>query len=145
VSTEELVARVGDRLRERGDRMTRPRAAVLAALAGMPGPVTIEEVVDAVARADPAVHRASVYRAGATLAGLGVGQHIHLGHGATAYHLTDAVGPHPHAQCRRCGRVEDLPADLFERVASRLADEHGFALDAGHVALSGLCAACARA
>jgi Fe2+ or Zn2+ uptake regulation protein len=38
--------------------------------------------------------------------------------------------------------VTDLPADLLEGVATRIARHHGFILDAGHVALSGVCAEC---
>lgn len=137
------MARVAERLHARGDRMTGPRAAVLLALGETPGHLTIDEIADAVARIDPSVHHTSVYRAVLALCELGVVQHIHVGHGATAYHLTADERPHPHAQCRRCGAVLDLPADLFDAVAARLASGCGFELDATHVALSGLCAGCA--
>jgi Fur family ferric uptake transcriptional regulator len=50
-----------------------------------------------------------------------------------------------HAQCRGCGAVYDLPPDLLDDVAATLSARHHFVLDAGHVALSGLCAACAGA
>ena len=139
-----MVEQVGDRLRAQGDRMTRPRAAVLTVLAEVPGHLRIEEIAEAAARSDPAVHRSTVYRALDRLCDLGVVQHIHLGHGATAYHLTDDVAAHPHAQCRRCGRVQDLPVDLLAVVSARLADVDDFVLDDTHVALSGLCGECVR-
>ena len=138
-----LLDDVGGLLHTRGERMTRPRRAVLAALARRGGHVLAAEVVEAVSEVDPAVHRASVYRTLEALSALGVVQHLHLGHGGTAYHLADGAHHHPHAQCQACGAVEDLPGDLLNGVAEQLALRSGFLLDPGHVALSGTCRACA--
>jgi Fe2+ or Zn2+ uptake regulation protein len=140
-----LLDAVAALLRSKGERMTAPRRAVLTALSSSSGHLSMEEVVAAVAESAPSVHRASVYRTLVALSELGVVQHVHLGHGATAYHLTGAEGPHLHAQCRRCGAIQDLPNDLLSEVARRMGAVHGFELDATHVALSGLCAECAAA
>jgi Fe2+ or Zn2+ uptake regulation protein len=138
----EIIEDVARRLRARGERMTGPRRAVLGVLAGQADHLSAEDVVAAVTRLDVGVHRASVYRTLEALTELGVVQHVHVGHGGTAYHLVRDDGPHLHAQCRVCGAVTDLPADLLEGVATRMARHHGFILDAGHVALSGVCADC---
>ncbi|MCG2805103.1 Fur family transcriptional regulator [Propionicimonas sp.] len=142
---EALLASVASLLRAKGERMTTPRRAVLTALAHTSGHLTMDEVGAAVADIAPQVHRASVYRTLVALSDLGVVQHVHLGHGATAYHLTGSEGPHLHAQCRRCGRIQDLPTDLLSEVARRMGTVHDFELDATHVALSGLCADCTTA
>jgi len=140
-----LLADVGGRLRARGERMTRPRRAVLTALARRGGHLLAAEVVEAVAAEDASVHRASVYRTLEALSALGVVQHLHLSHGGTAYHLTSGDGHrHLHAQCRVCGAVRDLPADLLDQVAEVMALRDGFLLDPGHVALSGTCRECTR-
>jgi len=128
-------------LRARGERMTGPRRAVLTVLAEHPGHLSADAVVSRVAAHDPTVHRASVYRTLDALSSLGVVQHVHVGHGLTAYHLV-RDGRHVHAHCRACGTVHDLPPDLLDDVASTLAIRHGFVLDAGHVALSGVCTNC---
>lgn len=130
-------------LRSRGDRMTGPRRAVITALAAPrdSSHLTPEQVVVAVAGVDPTVHRASVYRALEVLSSLGVVQHVHLGHGTTAYHLA-APHEHLHAHCVRCDRVIDLPGSLLDDVARTVADEYGFVLDPAHVALSGTCVSC---
>ena len=94
------------------------------------------------ARLDAGVHRASVYRALEALTDAGLVQHVHLGHGATAYHLADDTGEHLHLQCGVCGAVIDAPVAVLGSVRRRLLREHGFDLDAAHVALSGTCAAC---
>ena len=138
---EAVIADAAALLRARGDRMTGPRRAVLAALARRQSHLAPEQVVSAVADLDPSVHRASVYRALETLSELGVVQHVHLGHGTTAYHLA-AEHRHLHAACGRCGAVVDLPGDLLDDVAARLDQGQGFALDPAHVALSGICTTC---
>jgi Fe2+ or Zn2+ uptake regulation protein len=142
---EDVVAGAAAQLRSRGDRMTGPRRAVITALAGRreQSHLTPEQVVVAVAQVDPTVHRASVYRALEVLSSLGVVQHVHLGHGTTAYHLA-APHEHLHAHCVRCDHVIDLPATLLDDVARQVVDGYGFVLDPSHVALSGTCATCAK-
>lgn len=138
-----IIEDVARRLRARGERMTGPRRAVLRVLAERSEHLSAEDVVTAVTRLDARAHRASVYRTLEALSALGVVQHVHVGHGRTAYHLIEDDRPHLHAQCRDCGRVSDLPADLLDEVAARTRSTTGFTLDAGHVALSGLCQDCA--
>jgi Fe2+ or Zn2+ uptake regulation protein len=140
---EEIIEDVTRRLRARGERMTEPRRAVLRVLAERSEHLSAEDVVTAVTSQDARAHRASVYRTLEALSVLGVVQHVHVGHGRTAYHLIRDARPHLHAQCRACGRVQDLPADLLDEVAARTRTGTGFVLDAAHVALSGLCAGCA--
>ena len=137
------IAQVGQMLRDRGERMTGPRRAVLTVLARDSEHLSADAVLDRVADQDPSVHRASVYRTLEALSDLGVVQHVHVGHGRTAYHLVRGERAHPHAQCRVCGTVYDLPADLLDAVSATLARRHKFRLDAGHVAMSGVCADCA--
>jgi Fur family ferric uptake transcriptional regulator len=141
-SVQDLVEHVGHLLRGRGERMTGPRKAVLAVLAASGGHLGAEEVVSRVAQVDAGVHRASVYRTLEALCDLGVVQHVHIGHGATAYHLVQGGDVHVHAQCSSCGALVDLPVDVLESAGRRMRQEAGFVLDPTHVALSGTCAAC---
>lgn len=136
----DVVAEITAALHARGERMTTPRRTVVEVLARKPGHLTAEQVV--AVTASP-VHRASVYRTLDALCDLGVVQHIHVGHGATAYHLVDPSGPHPHGQCRHCGHIYDLPRRILDAATRRLHRDIGFRLDAHHVALSGVCASCA--
>jgi Fur family transcriptional regulator, ferric uptake regulator len=129
-------------MRRRGQRVTRARLAVMHALASLPDHPTAEQVVGAVERADSGVHRATVYRTLETLTGLGIVTHVHVGHGATAYHLAERS--HVHGHCRSCGSVVDLPANVLDPVRAALLRDLGFELDAAHVALSGRCAQCRK-
>jgi len=136
------VDQVAAMLRARGERMTAPRRAVLRVLAERDEHLSADAVLARVAAQDPGVHRASIYRTLEALSELGVVQHVHVTHGGTAYHLVRGERRHLHAQCRRCGAVHDLPGDLLDDVEAELAHRHGFHLEAGHVALSGLCQHC---
>lgn len=141
---EAVIEEVAGLLRARGERMTGPRRAVLTVLAEQGEHLSADAVLAGVVRHDPGVHRASVYRTLEALSELGVVQHVHVGHGGTAYHLVRDGQRHLHAQCRVCGAVHDLPPDLLDGVGATLARRYAFVLDAGHVALSGLCRSCAR-
>jgi len=137
----ELVARVGELLRERGERMSVPRRAILETLHGRIDHLPAEQILAEVTASYPSVHRATVYRALDALAELGVVQHVHLGHGATTYHLA-GMDRHLHAQCRVCGAVLDLPRSLLDDAAARIDQQVGFLLDPDHTALSGTCSTC---
>jgi Fe2+ or Zn2+ uptake regulation protein len=140
-ATGSLLDEVRARLNARGERMTKPRLAVLGVLVEDGRHLSAEEVVAAVAERDPAVHRATVYRTLDALADLGVVQHVHLSHGATAYHLV-RDSSHVHLQCTACHSIQDVPLDALAGVAGTIEGEYGFRVDVGHVALSGTCAGC---
>ena len=133
-------------LRQHGQRLTAPRVAVLEALCADPGHQTADEVHARVAGDHADVALSTVYRTLESLCRLGLVQHVHVAEGPVRYHLSQEVlggHGHAHAQCTTCGRVLDLPMDVLGDVTDRLAKTWGFHLDAGHVALSGTCDACA--
>jgi Fur family transcriptional regulator, ferric uptake regulator len=136
---------IRDRLNARGERMTRPRQAVLGVLADDRRHLSAEEIVAVVAVRDASVHRASVYRTLEALTHLGVVQHVHVSHGPTVYHLVDGDSGHLHLQCTSCGDISDAPSTLLLDVAEQLDRTRDFTLDLGHVALAGLCSTCRQA
>lgn len=138
-----VIAHAADVLRQRGERMTGPRRAILTVLAERGEHLSAEDVVGRVEAIDPRVHRSSVYRTLDALSAAGLVEHVHLGQSGTAYHLSDGDRAHLHARCHGCGEVVDLPPDLLDPVVGRVRLSIGFAVDPTHVALSGLCAACA--
>ena len=142
VPTPSLMEQVRTKLNARGERMTRPRQAVLGVLVEDRRHLSAEEIVAAVAQRDASVHRASVYRTLDALAQLGVVQHVHLSHGATAYHLAVEDRNHLHLQCTTCRSIADVPLVAMLGAAAEIAREYGFTVDVGHVALSGTCRAC---
>jgi Fur family ferric uptake transcriptional regulator len=127
-------------LRARGYRLTPQRQLVLQAV-GELGHATPEDIATAVRRTASGVNISTVYRTLELLEELGLVQHTHLGHGAPAYSVS-TDDDHVHLVCRRCGEVQEADADVLGEAVRRLADEHGFTLDVGHVALFGSCARC---
>jgi Fur family transcriptional regulator, ferric uptake regulator len=140
-----------EELRSRSERVTPARRAVLEVLDGTADHLTAEEIVAQAERSAPGVHRATVYRALATLGELGLITHTHLGGSAAVYHLSLPASPapgepasHAHLQCTRCHAVIDVPVDALTELAVRLEGEVGFELQPEHAALLGLCADCRR-
>ncbi|MET0864405.1 MAG: transcriptional repressor [Nakamurella sp.] len=132
------------RLRNQDHRITGARRAVIETLARRGGHPTAPELSAEIEQRYPGIHLATVYRTLEVLTELGVVTHVHMSHGATAYHLA-GIGSsenHLHAQCRICGRVFDLPADMLDDIRLRLALDNDFDLDPNHVALSGACRSC---
>lgn len=127
-------------LRARGYRLTPQRQLVLEAV-GQLGHATPEDIATAVRRTASGVNISTVYRTLELLEELGLVQHTHLTHGAPAYSVA-THDHHVHLVCRACGDVQEADADVLGDVVGRLGDEHGFALDVGHVALFGRCRAC---
>lgn len=127
-------------LRSRGYRLTPQRQLVLEAV-GELGHATPEDIATAVRRTASGVNISTVYRTLELLEELGLVQHTHLGHGAPTYSVS-TDDDHVHLVCRDCGEVQEAAADLLGEAVRRLADERGFTLDVGHVALFGRCARC---
>ena len=129
-------------LRSDGSRLTAARRALVEALVEADDHhVTADDLVAAVHRSAPAVHRSTVYRTLDALEQAGVVEHVHLGHGRAVYHLTD--DRHHHLVCDRCGTVVEVPEGVVAPLRDELADGYGFVVSGRHFALPGVCRACA--
>jgi Fur family ferric uptake transcriptional regulator len=132
-------------LRERGERVTLARRAVLEVLARTHEHLSADDVAVLLEATHPSVHRASVYRTLDLLTRLGIVSHIHANGGATVYHLAAAPAGHEHlhAHCRLCGSVVVVPADALAATTARVASATGFRVEPAQSALVGVCAECA--
>jgi Fur family ferric uptake transcriptional regulator len=136
-------------LRARRERVTPARTAVLEILDHATDHLTADDVSALATARAPGVHRATVYRALATLTELGLVTHVHLGGAATVYHLAGgdpAASEHPaghaHLQCTTCKDVIDVPITTMTALVDRLDRDHGFRLEPERTALLGTCARC---
>ncbi len=126
-------------LRDRGLRVTSPRLSVLAYLAATESHPTAEEVEEAVNRGGQVLSRASVYNVLHSLCEAGLVSEIVAGQTLTRYDAN--LGPHHHLVCRECGRLEDVPWELFS-VPDRGELPDGRPVDALALTLHGLCRSC---
>lgn len=129
-----------DELRAGGARITRSLRDVLSVLAAGDDHLTATDIVERLRQTDSRAQIATVYRTLERLSASNVVEHVHLGHGALAYHLRPK--PHGHVVCESCGKVIDIPPTLLAPLAAQLDRQQGFALRTGHTALSGWCADC---
>ena len=136
-------------LRARNERVTRVRQAVIEVLDGTDEHLAADEIASRAEASAPGAHRASVYRALATLGELGLVTHTHLGGSAAVYHLqvvlpdaTAEAAGHAHLQCTSCQRVIDIPVETLQPLAATIEQDVGFTLEPRHTALLGVCADC---
>ena len=129
-------------MRARGYRVTPQRQMILDAICASGGHVTPEEIYNRVHVLAPALSRATVYRNVEFLGELGLVVAIQIG-GQTAYEIAGET-PHHHLVCRRCGQQQALEHALVVPLARAVQQRHQFHVDVSHVALTGLCAQCAR-
>lgn len=146
------------RLRVAGERLTPGRRAVIEVLDADSRHLDADAIAALVAQREPGVHRATIYRSLQALADGGIVRHTHVPGGATIYHLapaqhlaepsagTEEPGQghgHAHLQCVRCERFTDIDSHEFAPLVARIREVTGFAVDAEHAALLGVCAECA--
>ncbi|CAM06271.1 Fur family nickel uptake regulator [Saccharopolyspora erythraea NRRL 2338] len=129
-------------LHQRGMRMTPQRQLVLDAVRELEH-ATPEQVCKRVQGTAATVNITTVYRALDLLEELGLVRHTHLGHGAPTYSVEEHE--HVHLVCHRCDDIDEVPTELLGDLADRLDAARGFALDATHLALSGVCRKCREA
>jgi len=129
------------RLRAAGLRLTKPRRAILRALADAGAPVSVEEVHRALAGAADLV---TVYRGMEGFARAGVVRRHPLESGKNLWAL-EATGDahHHHVICRECGHADELngcEAAKFENAARRL----GYSNISHVFEIYGVCSSCAQ-
>ena len=145
---DERIAAAIDQLRERGERVTKARSALIEVLADCEDHLSADDIADrmdsdAGGKGAATAHRATVYRTLDSLVRAGIVAHVHLPHGAATYHQIDTDRAHLHLLCRECGEIIDAAPDLLDGVRRDLLRSAGFRLDPDHVALTGWCRRCA--
>jgi Fur family ferric uptake transcriptional regulator len=127
-----------------GRRMTRQRRAVLKAMAAFERPFAAGELTRAVAAAEPAIGRASVYRTLALMVGAGQVQRVHTG-GRERYTLCLEPAHHHHVTCTECGRTEDFSlarVDAFESAVEAAVAHLGYRTQGHVLEVHGVCGRC---
>ncbi len=131
-----------DRLREQGFRITPQRQLVLESVNHL-GHGTPEEILSSVQQTASGVNLSTIYRTLEVLESVGLITHTHIGHGAPVYHSQDQ-SPHIHLVCDECDEVTSVPAAVAAEFSLDLAETYGFNAHMTHMAVTGLCQACAK-
>jgi len=130
-------------LHRRGQRATPQRLVILRELRRRGRHATADEVRSAVRDELPGTSTPTVYAALELLVDLGLVRRVDAGAGAALYGAR--TEPHQHTVCRRCGRVDDLDADIDTATLQQASAQAGFHALGVEVVISGLCRECATA
>ena len=125
-------------------RVTRPRLAVLAAVAEYPHADT-DTIVGVVRQSLPEVSRQAVYDVLAALTGVGLLRKIQPS-GSPARYESRVGDNHHHMVCRSCGVIADVDCAVGEAPCLIPSDQDGaldgFVVDEAEVVYWGICPAC---
>ncbi len=127
-------------LERRGQRYTEQRAAVYRYLVSRQAHPTADEVFTAVRADIPDISLATVYKALEALVGCDLAVKLRYGDAAARY--DGRTDPHPHAHCRVCGAVRDMPGPLAAPAPESLGALEGFVVEGYRLELVGRCTGC---
>ncbi|MBV7335643.1 transcriptional repressor [Chloroflexi bacterium TSY] len=128
-------------LREHGYRMTPQRQIIMDAICEADGHTAFTEILQRVQQKAPAINRATVYRSLRFLLNMGLIVKAEINPGETVYEIAGRA-PHHHLLCRVCQREIEVDAEPFETLRAELQNRYGFAINANHLLLTGLCRHC---
>jgi Fur family transcriptional regulator, ferric uptake regulator len=141
----DAVADLDRTLREQGHRSTRPRRAVWRVLAGADAHLTVEQVAAAVSQGGDEVDLASIYRALALFAELGLARETRLAGEEASRWERAHPDEHFHLVCAVCGDVDHHVGSLVAQIHDHLDRGHGFEVRDVELVVTGRCASCREA
>lgn len=128
--------------RSTGQRSTRQRAAVAAALDEVDDFRSAQQIHELLRSRGEQVGLTTVYRSLQLLADAHEVDVLRRADGEAVYRRC-STGHHHHLVCRTCGRTVEVEGPAVERWADRVAAEHGFAEVSHTLEIFGTCPACA--
>jgi Fur family transcriptional regulator, ferric uptake regulator len=132
---------IGKLLQSRGLRVTNQRLLILDAICDGGGHTTLREIIARVRRADDSIDQSTVHRTVNLMCEIGVVSATTVGGADTVYELVGET-PHHHLSCTLCGKQEHLSHEALKIAFDRIRRECGFIVNAKHLILEGVCAAC---
>lgn len=130
-------------LRAAALRVTRPRLAVMAAVAEHPHADT-DAIISAARRRHAEISHQTVYDALNALTAAGLVRRIQPA-GSVARYESRVGDNHHHVVCRTCGVVADVDCAAGEAPCLTASDDLGFAIDEAEVIYWGSCPDCSSA
>ncbi len=129
-----------EHLSRRQLKFTRQRQQILNAFLRMEH-ITAEQMYRELAKKDPHIGLATVYRTLNLFCEAGLAQARHFGT-QTQYDNVAHKGHHDHLICTACGKIVEFENCQIERLQEEVARKHGFAIQTHKLELYGLCASC---
>ena len=130
-------------LKERGQRITPQRLAILRILASSEGHPSVEEIYSVVIKDFPTTSLATVYKTITLLKELGEVLELEFSHGSNRYDGTKPF-PHPHVVCTRCKRIVDPGLASLSAMTAEVSEQTGFKVVNHRLDFYGLCPECQK-
>ena len=103
--------------------------------------ITAEEMYHQLAKKDPHLGLATIYRTLNLFCEVGFAQARHFG-SQTQYDNVSHKGHHDHLICTGCGKIVEFENEDIERLQEEVASGHGFTIKTHKLELYGLCSKC---
>lgn len=125
-----------------GYRLTEPRRAILAIIAGGHERFTAAELLDVVQRDAPEIGRATVFRTLDLLTEVGILQRVHLDDAGCHSYVLCGRAHHHHMVCANCNKVMDFEQGEVEALLAALGQRQGFKVEGHQLEVYGRCKDC---
>lgn len=130
-------------LKERGQRITPQRLAILRILADEKGHPSVEKIYDAVVKDFPTTSLATVYKTITLLKEIGEVLELEFSHGSNRYDGNKPF-PHPHVICTSCKSIVDPDLESLVAMTAEVSEQTGFNVVNHRLDFYGLCPECQK-
>lgn len=128
-------------LKERGNRLTPQRVAILQAIVNNEDHPSAEQIYNEIVPSFPTTSLATVYKTIALLKDLD--EILELGFGDDSSRFDGRKPyPHPHLICTNCGAISDSEVDDFQGLINLLAAQNDFSPKTHRFDIFGVCSSC---
>jgi len=121
-------------------KLTRQRELILSAFLRQEH-ITAEAMYHQLAKSDPHLGLATIYRTLNLFCDAGLAQARHFG-SQTQYDNVSHKGHHDHLICTGCGKIVEFENCEIERLQEEVAAKNGFTIQTHRLELYGLCSRC---
>jgi len=121
-------------------KLTRQREQILTVFLKMEH-ITAEQMYRLLAKKDPHIGLATIYRTLNLFCEAGLAQARHFG-AQTQYDNVSHKGHHDHLICTSCGKIVEFENCDIERLQEEVAARNGFTIQTHKLELYGLCSGC---
>ena len=121
-------------------KLTRQREHILNAFLKMEH-VTAEQMYHLLAKKDPHIGLATIYRTLKLFCETGLAQERHFGT-QTQFDNVAHKGHHDHMICTSCGKIVEFQNCQIEKLQEEVATKNGFSIQTHKLELYGLCSSC---
>jgi Fur family ferric uptake transcriptional regulator len=125
-----------------GLKATKQREEILNIFLKSPGHRNLFQIYAQVAKVDPKIGYATVYRTLKLLTRLGLAAQRKFADGETRYERTSEGSHHDHLICLDCGKIIEFEDDALETLQNGIAQHYRFKIFHHRMELYGQCLAC---